>query len=142
MTSVEEFRKFLTEYDKALKKAESIAINYCDAPSDFTAEYFYFEDDSDTITVWGNYWCCGEYCEVGYDFPMVWLLMSDDEVKKEVEEREHQKEIEREKEEQRRKEEAKKLAELEAQRVEAYERAELLRLKAKYEGKDWSDKDD
>ena len=147
-----ELKNLFIEYEKLLMKASKIAIDYCGADTSFTAGYFCFEDYLDTpsvkgdylynITVWGNYWCCGEYCENGYDFPMAWLSMSDEEVEKAYEEQERQKEIEREQEEQRRKEEAKKLAELEAQRVEAYERAELLRLKAKYEENDWSDKDD
>ena len=116
---ISQLDSIISQYDKYVERAEKII-----PVSSFDAEKI--ELNGDTISVTGQIYACGYSDYVQYEFPAEWLFLDDEELKIAKQ---------RQQEEERKREEAlRKQQELEtAKKLEEEERAELARLKAKYE---------
>lgn len=125
ITNVEKLKELIEVYDTFLQKAEEIATRM----EDYGIEANKLETYPD-----GRFSVCGTYYD-RYDqrdyptetfFPIEWLFLPFEEVKKQIEEKERLEKIAREESERKEKEEK-------ARKEEEKERAEYERLKAKYE---------
>ena len=125
ITNVEKLKELIEVYDTFLQKAEEIATRM----EDYGIEANKLETYPD-----GRFSVCGTYYD-RYDqrdyptetfFPIEWLFLPFEEVKKQIEEKERLEKIAREEAEREEKEEK-------ARKEEEKERAEYERLKAKYE---------
>lgn len=127
--TLDELKNLIDTYYDLVKKAEDIAERYLGAWnfSADTIEYRYNADGY--IEVCGTETCRGWTECASYEFPMEWLFLPEDELKRAGEEKKQQ---DRLAEEQCKKE----LAELQARETREKELAELARLKAKYEAAD------
>lgn len=126
ITNVEELKELIEVYDTFLQKAETIAERI---ENDYSIEANKLE-----IYPNGRFSVCGTYYD-RYEqrdyptetfFPIEWMFLPFEEVKKQIEEKERLEKIAREEAERKEKEEK-------ARKEEEKERAEYERLKAKYE---------
>ena len=132
MKTVEEVKKFLDDYEALLSRSEYIIRNFCghkwQDTIDFTAETIEYFNDK--IEVSGR----DRYDRAFFSFPIRYLTMTDDELEAELEEKKLQEQLAKEELKRKRAEQRKIAATEKAKQKEIKERAELARLKAKYEG--------
>ncbi len=120
----EDLKQLINKYNEFIEKATKIANRYA-FHNYFTGTYFYYNEND--ITIMGHCYCCGEYGDSDYTFPIAWLFMSDEEIDADKVRRDKIKEEEL----------AKRRAEQEAEervKKEAEERALYEELKKKYGG--------
>lgn len=123
--TIDELKNLIDTYNELTKKAEDIAERYLGGYN-FSADSIEY-DANGQIEVYGTETCRGCTDYASYEFPMEWLLLSEDELERAAEEKKRQDQIA---EEQRKKE----LAELQARETRDKELRMLAELKAKYEG--------
>ena len=123
ITSIAELDNLLEEYNEIKEKIYNICVEYCHARN-LSIEWFAIINGN--IEVSGTECICGcnDYAE--YSFPTEWLFLSPEELDNAYKEK-----LQKDLEEQR--EKAKREAEKAAKELEIKEKAELARLKAKYE---------
>ena len=123
--TIDELKNLIDTYNELTKKAEDIAERYLGGYN-FSADSIEY-DANGQIEVYGTETCRGCTDYASYEFPMEWLLLSEDELERAAEEKKRQDQIA---EEQRKKE----LTELQARETRDKELRMLAELKAKYEG--------
>lgn len=122
--TIDELKSLIDTYNDLAKKSEDIAEYYLGAYN-FSADNIEY-DANGQIEVYGTETCYGCTDYASYEFPMEWLLLSEDELERAAEEKKQQDKLA---EEQRKKE----LAELHALETRDRELRMLAELKAKYE---------
>ena len=123
--TIDELKNLIDTYNRLTRKSEDIAERYLGAWN-FSADSIEY-DASGQIEVYGAETCCGCTDYASYEFPMEWLLLPEDELKKAVDRRKEQDKLAEEL--------VKKSAELrKAQETREKELQMLAELKAKYEG--------
>lgn len=116
----------ISNYDALFDRVKEIIKAYKFMDIEFN-ELEWLQIGTDEVTVDYRYYDSGEYFQTSVKFPIDWLYLDNTELEKKTEEK---READRH-EMLRKEEERKKCA---VQEAEAREKAELLRLKAKYEG--------
>lgn len=122
--TIDELKNLIDNYNELTRKSENIAIRYSNAYN-FDADSIEY-DANGQIEVSGTETCCGCTDYASYEFPMEWLLLSEDELERAIEEKKQQDKLAEE-------QHKKKLAELRAQETRKKELQMLAELKAKYE---------
>ena len=123
ITSITELDNFLEEYDELKEKIYNICVKYCGARN-ISIELIRIVNDNIEVSGTECIYGCNDYAE--YSFPAEWLFLSPEELDNAYKEK-----LQKDLEEQRAK--AKRDAEQAAKELEIKEKAELARLKAKYE---------
>lgn len=123
ITSIAELDNFLEEYNEIKEKVYNICEKYCHARN-FSIEFFGIAKDNIEVSGTECIYGCNDYAE--FSFPAEWLFLSPEDLDKAYEEK-MQKDLEK------KREEAKRDAEKASKELENKEKAELARLKAKYE---------
>lgn len=126
--TIDELKHLIDTYDQLVKKSEDIAVRYSGAWN-FDADSIEYYDANSQIEVDGTETCRGCTDYASYEFPMEWLLLSEDELEKAIKEKKEQDKLAEE-------QWQKELAELQARETRERELAELARLKAKYDAAD------
>lgn len=125
--TIDELKNLIDSYGELTKKSEDIAVRYSGAWN-FDADTIDYTADG-YIEVYGTETCYGCTDCASYAFPIEWLLLPEDELKRAIDRRKEQDKLTEEL-------NKKELAELHARETKERELAELARLKAKYEAAD------
>lgn len=123
ITSIAELDNFLEEYNEIKEKVYNICKKYCGAQN-FSVELFDINKDNIEVSGTECIYGCNDYAE--FSFPAKWLFLSPEELDIAYKEKTQKDLAEK-------CEKAKIAAEEAAKELENKEKAELARLKAKYE---------
>ena len=125
--TIDELKSLIDTYNRLTRKSGDITERYLGGYN-FSADSIEY-DANGQIEVYGTETCRGCTDYASYEFPMEWLFLSEDELKRAAEEKKRQDKLAEERRQ-------KELAELRAQRIRERELQTLAELKAKYEGVD------
>lgn len=125
--TIDELKNLIDSYNQLTRKSGDIAERYLGGYN-FSADSIDY-DANGQIEVYGTETCRGCTDYASYEFPIEWLLLPEDELKKAIDRRKEQDKLIAEL-------NKKELAELQARETREKELAELARLKAKYEAAD------